>query len=400
MPYFWDMTPRTLPRPDLNPLANPALERNLSRWAEVYFGNPPEKRDAAVNRLLQEIKNETSEILDAERARRESSARLPERKAFGTTPPEMSAADVRPSEINARADQDVSCPFCQQRNPSDHKFCGQCGGGLATVRGGAKDRSAFARNEPVAEPDSEVQWLRERSLGHLYEAEAPAWRGWKFVLGTIVIALGGLAYMQWDMMHPARPASSLSAPAAAAPPSQNSAPTSALPSNASSARVQRTPDGNSSVPDSSPDKSNLRLTRDRPAEATPASQVKPGEKAEAGIQPASQRASLLAPTSAIGHASTPLAVEAESANADLRLAQRYLAGSMGARDASEAAKLLWKAVGKQNPTAAILLSGLYARGDGVAKSCDQARLLLLAATKHGSPQAAEQLRDLEQHGCQ
>ena len=57
---------------------------------------------------------------------------------------------------------------------------------------------------------------------------------------------------------------------------------------------------------------------------------------------------------------------------------------MGARDASEAAKLLWKAVGKQNPTAAILLSGLYARGDGVTRNCDQARLLLLAATKHGS----------------
>ena len=82
LPYFWDVTPGTPTRSDLNPLANPALERNLSRWAEVYFGNPPEKRDEAVNRLLQEIKNETSEILDAERARRESSARSSRNETF------------------------------------------------------------------------------------------------------------------------------------------------------------------------------------------------------------------------------------------------------------------------------------------------------------------------------
>jgi TPR repeat protein len=90
----------------------------------------------------------------------------------------------------------------------------------------------------------------------------------------------------------------------------------------------------------------------------------------------------------------------DGGSADLRLAQRYLGGSMGVRDSAEAAKLLWKAVGKQNATAAILLSGLYARGDGVSKSCDQARLLLVAATKHGASQAAQQLRDLERRGCQ
>ena len=58
---------------------------------------------------------------------------------------------------------------------------------------------------------------------------------------------------------------------------------------------------------------------------------------------------------------------------------------MGVRDSSEAAKLLWKAVSKQNATAAVLLSDLYLRGDGVPRSCDQARLLLVAAAKRGSP---------------
>ena len=73
---------------------------------------------------------------------------------------------------------------------------------------------------------------------------------------------------------------------------------------------------------------------------------------------------------------------------------------MGVRDSSEAAKLLWKAVRKQNATAEVLLSDLYVRGDGVPQNCDQARLLLVAAAKRGSPQAAQQLRDLESRGCQ
>jgi TPR repeat protein len=72
---------------------------------------------------------------------------------------------------------------------------------------------------------------------------------------------------------------------------------------------------------------------------------------------------------------------------------------MGVRDPAEAAKLLWKAVSKQNATAAVLLSDLYLRGDGVPRSCDQARLLLVAAAKRGSPLAAQQLRNLESHGC-
>jgi hypothetical protein len=412
LPYFWDVTPGTPTRPDLNPLANPALERNLSRWAEVYFGNPPEKRDEAVNRLLQEIKNETSEILDAERSRRESSARSPEMKPFDTMPADMRSSEVRPSEIKSRASQDVSCPFCQHRNPSDHQFCGQCGGGLASVRSSATIRSNFAGSEPgdsartgnapVAEADGEVQWLRERSLGHLYEAEAPAWSGWKYVLGLVVIALGGLGYVQWNITHPAKtssvPAASVSSTAA---PASRVTP-AASPSDGSPATLHRTSEAIPPSHNSSSEKPPVQLTSQR-AVTTPATQTKPEEKTEAGIQSASPTSSLLAPTSpvptpSVGHSAPPGMADGD--NADLRLAQRYLAGSMGARDTSEAAKLLWKAVGKQNPTAAILLSGLYARGDGVAKNCDQARLLLLAATKHGSTQAAGQLRDLEQHGCQ
>ena len=71
----------------------------------------------------------------------------------------------------------------------------------------------------------------------------------------------------------------------------------------------------------------------------------------------------------------------------------------GTRDTAEAVKWLWKAVGKQNTGAVILLADLYLIGDGVPKSCDQARLLLVAAAKRGASDAAQKLRSLESNGC-
>ena len=114
----------------------------------------------------------------------------------------------------------------------------------------------------------------------------------------------------------------------------------------------------------------------------------------AGIQPASQKSPLVNAQPS----QTALAAE-EGGASDLRLAQRYLAGATGVRDSSEAAKLLWKAVGKQNASAALLLSDLYLRGDGVPRNCDQARLLVAAAARRGAPQAGQRLRDLQSQGC-
>jgi hypothetical protein len=93
-------------------------------------------------------------------------------------------------------------------------------------------------------------------------------------------------------------------------------------------------------------------------------------------------------------------VAADDGSQELLIAQRYyLEGTTGSRDATEAAKWLWKAVGKQNPRALVMLSDLYLRGDGVPRSCDQARLLLVAAVKKNAPEAAERLRRVELNGC-
>jgi PilZ domain-containing protein len=60
---------------------------------------------------------------------------------------------------------------------------------------------------------------------------------------------------------------------------------------------------------------------------------------------------------------------------------------------------LWSAVEVGNVQAALALADLYLRGDGVPASCDQARVLLLVASKKGSAQAVKKLRELDETGC-
>ena len=59
----------------------------------------------------------------------------------------------------------------------------------------------------------------------------------------------------------------------------------------------------------------------------------------------------------------------------------------------------WRAVSKQNSEASLLLANLYLRGDGVSRSCEQGRLLLVTAAKKDVSGAAAQLRNLESTGC-
>lgn len=372
LPYFWDKSPDTLPQPELNPLTNPALERNLSRWAQAYFGNPPGKRELAISKLLQEIKSETSEILVAEQSRREASV-----KSLEITPSEINSP-----EINSPETQGVGCPSCHQQNPAGNKFCGQCGKALNASQSPFGNGSVSAVPVP---PDSEVQWLRNRALGSLYETETPASHRWRYVLGSLALALAGFVYLQWASTH----RTGVASPVTVAAPRQ----TPPLPAgNSSTPAAPQSPEAISSSPKPpAPQTSGVHA-----GVAIPEAQDARDRRAlPAGVEPAAQKSSMLSAGPA------PKAVASgEGGLADLRLAQRYLGGNTGARDSAEAAKLLWQAVRKQNTTAAVLLSELYARGDGVPKSCDQARLLLVAAARHGAPHAAEQLRDLESRGCQ
>ena len=155
MAQLSDKAPDVLPRSELNPLTNPALERNLSRWAEVYFGTPPAKREQAISKLLQEIRRETLGTLKAESARSEGLAQ---------------SAEL----------QEVACPSCRQKNPLGHKFCRECGAALYPGEADAASDANLAEARAAAEASapksqSDVQWLRDRALGSLsaYENSGP-----------------------------------------------------------------------------------------------------------------------------------------------------------------------------------------------------------------------------------
>ncbi len=70
-----------------------------------------------------------------------------------------------------------------------------------------------------------------------------------------------------------------------------------------------------------------------------------------------------------------------------------------ARKSVASPQQLWSAVQGGNVQAALTLAVLYLRGDGVPVNCDQARVLLLVASKKGNAQAVKELRELDRTGC-
>lgn len=346
---------------ELNPLTNPVLEQNLSRWAKVYFSTPPARRDQAVSDLLDEIRRESGM----------EGATKPARPYFATDP--KFAGPV--------------CSACQHQNPPGHKFCSRCGQALRPLQPasieipGALGIPEVPRpgEAPQASSASNMLWLREQAFSGLDDSQARRGRRWKYLAAAAVIVLAGLVYRQW--------APEFRTPVSSAPASapRVTAPVAAVPPEDSSPAEDRR-------------HSETDAAGSTPREAKrPSTTAKAGDRAVllAGVQSAAQKSPLLDATT-----TRQTVAGQESGAPDLRLAQRYLGGSMGGRDPAEAAKLLWKAVARQNAAAAVLLSDLYLRGDGVPQSCDQARLLLVAAAKRGSLQAAQQLRSLESRGCQ
>ena len=390
MPNLWDNMADAPRQSELNPLTNPTLERNLGRWAEVYFGNPPGKRERAVNALLEEIRRETSAgqpIRPYEEIKKETSGGQPVRPYEEIKKETSGGQPVRPYFARAKEFQEVVCSTCQHKNTQHYKFCGRCGAALNPISFG-KD-TTFERI-PVAESttqfDRDMQRLRNKSLS-TDPAAGRGWQGWKYAVGGVVLALVGFAYLQWVPKPDTRMAQSGAASSGAKIAPRASAPETSLPVENSSSEIRRPAE-------------TLLPTKPSEAPKTSAAEETYGSgAAPAGLQSPAQKSRLLGVALPSPVLPSPVNDGGESGVPELRLAQRYLGGSMGVRDSSEAAKLLWKAVRRQNTSAAILLSDLYMRGDGVPRSCDQARLLLVAAAKRGAPQAAQQLRSLEFRGC-
>jgi hypothetical protein len=376
-------TPSGLPDPRLNPLMNPTLGRNLGRWAQVYFTSPPEKRESAVVELLRELEGDAApapSLKPAEEPRpvpTQSAASAPpvvhEIATHATAAPVVETKPVEPlpavvaaPEINstppvkndARLQEQIECPSCREKSPTHQAYCGICGVALHSAGAERTTEAAPARTgAPSAYVESELQWLRQRVPENWSEEESESSHAGRFVVVALVIALGIIAYIEWGPRNAAvAPTTSvIHAPASVAPPSAEiTVPVKAPPALASPAVT------NAEAGPKVQSESKHVATEDRAPEATPSS-VGGGQ--------------------------------------ELVEAQRILAIPGQSGDTSEAAKLLWKAVGKQNASATLMLADLYLRGEGVPRNCEQARVLLSAAAKKGSNDAAGKLRQVEASGC-
>ena len=402
-PWQEDVGPSSDPAPktDLSRLMHPLLEQNLDKLAEVYLTNPPEERDKAIAQLLHEL---------------ESSA------AGGAAPEPFRAAKPAPASATTRAP--VLCPACHRESRAEQRFCGFCGAPLyvdaphlpdpppeyqyAEDGGGILGLSSLP-SEP-APLESDVQFLRDRTFGGVYATEeANPSRARYWIVALVILLLAGLGYREWVSLgrpesisevmssgHPGPPVRATAPPSApAAPPSQMAqASQPAQPGTSPAEESGALPSGQqqqlteTDLPGSTEPPATTPAPQSPPAlaPANPAAQPAAPElsKKPAATRPVTLASDTEARTEASAAASSNGAVE-------LAQAQRYLSQ----RETTLAAEWLWKSVSKQNGQAALLLADLYTRGEGVPRSCEQARMLLVAAAKRGIEGAGIRLRTIE-----
>jgi hypothetical protein len=428
--------PSTLPTPELNPLLNPVLGQNMGRWAEVYFTSPPEKREQAVLELLRELRAENPELESASGA-----------SAPAILEPDSPMADPYP-QIAPVEQASVRCGACARENPASHRFCGMCGRLMAepitepiaepVATHGAtsdhemaeskvsdlhvsdlhvsdlhvsdrhvsdlhldhlpleppafthspvmrSDESHFVPEEAVYEPtlstneprifrNAGENAYRDDYKGGMFESE-PEPRRYRVYVGiALAVVIFALAYIAWRSTQATSQSAHVApqAPPAVTTPPAAPAPTESLSTNETAVGASDPSDRPAATapPEAASIRTSTSTVRRKPAPAEP---------------PASS------------------AAEAGAANGteELAMAQRYLEGIDGQEpNRAEAAKWLWKAMGKHNSRATLLLADLYLKGEGVSKNCDQARVLLDSATREGMKEAGERLRHLQAFGCQ
>jgi localization factor PodJL len=125
-----------------------------------------------------------------------------------------------------------------------------------------------------------------------------------------------------------------------------------------------------------------------------------GMKAGAGAPPVVKVPGNSAPSvSADPTAKTSVTADSGIGQEEFAAAQDVLRSGNRQRDLSRAVELLWASVKKGYVPAEVTLADLYRRGDGVEKNCDQARVLLVAASKKGSFEARQILEQIAERGC-
>ena len=390
MANTWDKSPDPeRRRPEPSAVSNSGIDGS-DLWGDTDL--PPAENELYVLDLLQKLEAETN----------------------NGAAPMFEKRTQQPTKW-AQWDPEVTCAACHYLNAADQRFCGHCGSplrvkdlprpdtaslpepparpsqparspelpALASVQKPAERApSAFSpvRSEPREESremdESNLEFLRYKTLG-----ASPPSRDWKIPVAVAVLAISGfVGYRLYNGLSilPGQSNPPATRPLSAAnvrPPSEESSQASG--SEVANAAAAPTP------------------IKPEILAAKPKTVVPLRAETRGAVTSATQRS-----REGLTAATTPNAGDAGpmGGGAELAQAQRYL--SPASRDSAVAAKWLWKSVSKENPKAVLLLSDLYAKGDGVPKSCDQARLLLTVAAKKGQPEAVTRLRSFDSKGCQ
>jgi hypothetical protein len=423
--------PSILPPPELNPLVNPLLAENMGRWAQVYFTSPPEKREHAVQELLRELGAEYSARAGAGGA--VSSSVAPALNNPSTVAEPGSEAMVHPGSLVSEVQPaPIRCHACGRKNPSSQKFCGMCGTRLEDETAFADlhredfqpahphvedqptenphlDEPAFVlgresqfppQHEDVYEPKLNRHDLSLFQSGRdisYNDEEMDALRASGsyriFAAIVVVIIVGALGYLAW------RNAQASSQTSHSRPPVSYAAdePASSEPVSSSPSKTD-IPDRGPSARPSAEDHAGLSRDAAEPTRAVP-TRKEPARKAATSKAGTATQAALRTTPRTENNPQAD-AAWAGGGSEELAVAQGYLSGTNGhSRNSAEAAKWLWRAIGKHNADATILLSEMYLKGDGVSKNCDQARVLLDSATLRGVKGAGQRLRHLQAFGC-
>ena len=413
----------SLPKPEVNPLLNPLLAQNMGRWAEIYYTNPPEKREAAVLELLRELEaqNPAGEA-PAPRAPEPDQAEGEHAPLSELQPglqPELFSSCIATPQPQPTA---LVCPRCGHQNPPDHFFCGECGRRLGTSSTPQRrefefpsaeetqQRQDFIHSESTGEePSAVLKRAAEPDTGgaslnagvwpgseviasnrnaadvspdwNAGAAQTTAVRSYRIYIAVVLaVVILVLLYMAWRGTKASRQSHRLPAPPAM---SQQTAPSAGPAPGAVEASKPA-----SSTP--------LEAPKNNPAPQAPSTSSSGAKSELPGPEPL-QKASSMSPAAS----NSQVAPLPGPGGEELAVAQRYLNGASGQPpDPAEAAEWLWKAVAKKNAEATLLLADLYLKGNGVPKNCDQARVLLDAAASKGVPGALEKLRNLQAFGCQ
>ena len=269
---------------------------------------------------------------------------------------------------------------------------------------------------PPVDPSYEAAWEHARLTAppespHLSRAAAGS-----IIAVALAVILGAMAFnfrqeigqLVIDLGQKISGEQPAAAPSAS--PSPDTKPGSQTPAEPASESPANRPDAaNPATAPSTQPSSSLNSPADSRSTSAATTHNTPASGVARGSTPATSagggtanRTATGAPTgsAAANSASGPeIGAETGSGQEEFNAAREMLRGDHRHRDLTKAVNLLWAGVRKGYVPAEVTLADLYRRGDGVTKNCDQAQVLLVAASKKGSPEARQKLEQMAEEGC-